>query len=259
MGLQGQVFPAPGQEGVQDLPDVAVAPARGHHAAVAEQGVLDVHVVDPVLQHLPGFQGILAALDKVGGIENPVQLRHLRQHVQAPGSDVAVDALFVFMAQGNAGSGADLHHPVQPVQHLGAEGSGILSRGDEKGKHADILRAEDFGNVQGVAQGVEMGFEVILFDIDLAQGRTDGPGHQAGVLQPGADLPGLVQGDGGDVFTVHIAHFQPLHAVPAQGFDLEIDPGAGFIREGVNPGMGHGIIPPFPFRSGGADHSVYDS
>ena len=44
----------------------------------------------------------------------------------------------------------------------------------------------------------------------------------------------LYQGNGGNILTINVSDFKPLQTVAQHGFDLLINPGAGFISESIN-------------------------
>ena len=87
-------------------------------------------------------------------------------------------------------------------------------------------------HIEGVAELVQVRGEVVLFQVNLANGRAHGPYRQPGVLQAAAHLTGLVQGDVGDVLPVHSADLQPMEPVALHGCDLPGNGRAGLVSKG---------------------------
>ena len=87
----------------QDLGQIRVSAAARHHRAVFKIGVLYMHVIYMVPQYGVIVDGLFAALDEVRRVEYAFEsAAEVRDQVKAAGSDIAVYALFVFVAERDA-------------------------------------------------------------------------------------------------------------------------------------------------------------
>ena len=123
--------------------------------------------------------------------------------------------------------------------------------GEIEGEHTHIARAQDIGDIQGMAKDVQMRSKVVP-DLNLADGAADGSADKTGVIELFFYLLRLLKGDVGHVLSVHVADLQPVQMVALHGGNLTRDHRAGFIGEGVDMGcMIHKRNPPFRSRWGG--------
>ena len=155
------------------------------------------------------------------------------QQVAAAVGHIAVDALFILMAEQDAAAPGRLQHPAHPVHHLAAAGF-LLPFGNVEGEHAQVPGAQHVRQGQHVIELVQMFGEVLRVDGDLADGRAHGPDGKPGVVQLAPDLPGLVQADVGDVLPVHAADLQPVQAVSEHCGDLSVDLSGSLVGKGVD-------------------------
>ncbi len=92
--------------------NISDALSRRDNRAV-RQCVLDMQIFDVRREQLPGFHGILAALDKISGVKDSADIRKFSvEHGTSRGS-VSVDALFVFVAEDDAAAGCRRAESVQ--------------------------------------------------------------------------------------------------------------------------------------------------
>ena len=154
--------------------------------------------------------------------------------VKATGGDITVDAFLIFVAEQHAAALAHAEHFAHLVDDSIAVVGGILAYGDVEGEHPQPLCAQHLGNFQRVAQLLKMGGKIAGLNIDLADGRADGPGTQPRVVQLAAHLFGLFQGNGGDVLAVYPADFQAVQPIAAHRRNLAVDGGGCFISKRVN-------------------------
>ena len=152
---------------------------------------------------------------------------------QATGSDITVDALLIFMAQQHATASCHIQERTHTVDHFILIRGRIFILGHIEGEQPQILRTKNVGNLQAVPQGIQMGVKIIL-QLDLTDGRADGPGHKAIVVHLRPNLTGLIQRDLGHIHAIHATNFQALQAVALHSGDLAIYQLVRFIRKGKN-------------------------
>ena len=211
MGLHGQHPAALRPVAAQDFRNMPI-PLPGRHHLAAGQRVLNVEIFHIGRQQLPGFQGFLPALDKIGRIEDGPQGGQLPVDIQAAGGCIAVNPLFVFMAENDRTSLRLLQESGQPIHHLVPVKGRIASRRQEKAEQPDTSGPGNRRRFQAPAENVQMGGK-ILFDADFAQGTAQGPHPQPLRGQPFFERPGLPGRQVGNVFAVYVPRLQIDHAV----------------------------------------------
>lgn len=90
------------------------------------------------------------------------------------------------------------------------------------------------GNVERMAKLVKVRVEIAVFDVDFADGRTDGPDAQTGILQLAANLARLIEGNDGYIFTVHTADFKSVQSVALHCGNLFVDGWGCFVGKGID-------------------------
>ena len=98
-----------------------------------------MHILDVGLEHLPRRKGVNSALDEVCRVENAFELREGLKKIQTALGIVAVDALLVFVAEGDVVVGSHLHKLANSVYN-GAAVFVLLALGDVEREHTDVLR-----------------------------------------------------------------------------------------------------------------------
>ena len=211
VGLNGNRRTALGDISGKNLRQVALS-VSGRHDRAVFQGILDVQIADPAVQHFPGLKGILSALNEVCGIENAIQVRKRIEQVQTAGGIVAVNALFVLVTQTDAGSLAEGKKSTEVIDDGITIVRWIFSLFDIVGEETDVFRFKDGGNLQRAAEGFRMG-GVISVHRDLADGGADGPDTQSVVTELPVDLFRLGKRNVRNVHPVHAPDFKALKLI----------------------------------------------
>ena len=151
--------------------------------------------------------------------------------IQAPGGDVAVDALLILVAGGDTVGLCQSHEVLHAAQDRLPAGGGIHARGDIEAEETDPVRSEDSRQVQGMLIEVQMGGIVSVYR-DLTDGRTQALYGKAVICQPGGIVLRLGKGQVGDVLPLDIADLQMAEAVALQGIDLTAEQRAALVGKG---------------------------
>ena len=228
--LQGQKLSALGGILFKKDRHIADALSGRDHPAIG-QGVLNMHIVYIIAKHFPALQGVLAALDKVGGVKHSGKAGDVPVQVQAAGSNIAIDALLVLVAGGDAMGLCQYHEVLHAPQHRIPAGGGVHPRGDVEAEEPDLVRPEGAGQVQSMLILVQMGL-IVPIHRDLTDGRAQALYGKAVIRQLSGDLPGLGEGQVGNIFTVYVPDLQVAEAVPLQSVDLTGKLGTTFVRKG---------------------------
>ena len=86
----------------------------------------------------------------------------------------------------------------------------------------------------------------ILLQIDLADGRADGPGHKTVVIHLFANLASLIRRDLSDIYAIHTTDLQTAQAVALHGQDLAVNALVRLVRKGKQLDLFH-MGSSFPF------------
>ena len=180
-------------------------------------------------QHI-GAPGVLAALDKVGKIENGLKAfaAQVFQQKLASVRRIAEDALFVFVQQHDVLAFCIFNHPGKPLQHSVCIGVGLPALGGIKAEQADKRRVQPLRDLHRAPEQLPMRRE-ILFNAYFADGRAHGrkPHVGCGKLLP--DVGKLAVRAAHKAFSVHAAHFNVMHIQFLQHFQLAVQRGVNLI------------------------------
>ena len=227
MRLQGHNLAASCKVILEDGGNVAKSHSCGNHGSFLV-GVLDVNVIHVILQHFPCLEGVNTALYEVGGIEYRTHLGECLEDLKATLGGLTVDLLLVLVAEGNRVGG----QVVKLLQMLKVDGEHILvlyvGNGVEA-EHTDSFCPQNVGILQHSLEGIHVLAEICLLQVELTDGRADGPNLDALGIQHGADLLCLGGGDLADVLSVYAADLQKGNAVALHSGDLTSDLGGCLV------------------------------
>ena len=138
------------------------------------------------------LDGLFAALYEIGRVEDALEpAAEVLDQLQTPCGHVAVNALFVFMAEGDMRLFRQLRHPAEPVDHfVSAVLRGNACRKIE-GEHPDVPAFQHVRDFQHVPEPVQMGGKPAVVQRDFADGRADGPDGKPAVPESAQDVRGF--------------------------------------------------------------------
>ena len=148
-----------------------------------------------------------AALDKIGRVKHrpqPIARKGLHQF-QTAFRRIAVNMLFIFVQQGDAGFLGGIHHPF----HAGKNFLAVfvpLSFFHIKAEHADIWDVHQFGKFQHMKELFKMRLKIFR-NFDFSNGRADGGKGKTVIVQFSFDGCSHVQRTIGKIFDVYEPHF----------------------------------------------------
>lgn len=211
---------------------------RRHNIAV-RQRILDVQIFDKGLQHFPACPCILTALDKVRRIIDSLQFRERLMKLEASAGHIAINALFIFVAQIDSASLCRFDHRAHLIKYLAPEFLGRTAGRNIEGEHADILRTQNVGNIQRMAELVQMSRKVVLFNIDLADRRADRPYLKTRFVHACADLFCLVRRQIRNILTIRISDLEAVQTVSMHRGNLTADLRTRLICKCINAQFAH--------------------
>ena len=145
--------------------------------------------------------------------------------------NIAVNALLVFVAQGNAAAPCGIAKAGKTRNYLVGIFIG-LALGHKKAEHTDVFRAEDIAELEAMLEAVKLLFLIAVY-IRLSAGGADGPNGNAACIKLFFDFFCLFGSDCGDVLTVHSAYLKIRDAVFLQCGYLPVDALVCLIRKGA--------------------------
>ncbi len=125
-----------------------------------------MHVFHIRGEQFPCLFGILAALDEIGGVKDCPDIRKFPVDLGTARRSIAVDSLFVFMAEQDAASRCRIKECKKALHHR-VPVSGCLPRRDIEAKQADMLCIKDIRKFQTALKQIKVWCE-ILRDGDFA-------------------------------------------------------------------------------------------